>query len=261
MLAPKRLRAIPPTEGIILSKAALQSLLKIIADCLRSANPSYDNLFRRIASVDDRLGPDPHCDNGIVPRSSTVAILPKRLSYDGLALLRQSAIIFNNDCKAAFDRTIPSVGGIALRHLGASTNAVSTLLKTLQQMKYQVRTSLGLSDQAFSNLNDWVFGILQGSGASPCLWMAITCVLLGALQKRSPGITFSNPRGTAVCNRIGKAYVDATEFWLTISEFNITQLATEMQDIAQHWEQLLFTTGGALALEKMLLCGLGVELP
>ena len=70
VLAPKRLRAIPPTEGIILSKAALQSLLKIIADCLRSANPSYDNLFRRIASVDDRLGCDPHCESGIVPRSS-----------------------------------------------------------------------------------------------------------------------------------------------------------------------------------------------
>ena len=70
MLAPRRLRAIPPTEGIILSKAALQSLLKIIADCRRSAKPSYDNLFRRIASVDDRLGQDPHCDNGIVPRSS-----------------------------------------------------------------------------------------------------------------------------------------------------------------------------------------------
>ena len=70
VLASKRLRAIPPTEGIILSKAALQSLLKIIADCCRSANPSYDTLFRRIASVDDQLGRDPHCDNGIVPRSS-----------------------------------------------------------------------------------------------------------------------------------------------------------------------------------------------
>ena len=31
---------------------------------------------------------------------------------------------------------------------------------------------------------------------------------------------------------------------------DITQLATEMQDIAQYWEQLLYTTGGALALEK-----------
>ena len=105
---------------------------------------------------------------------------------------------------------IPSVGGIVIMHLGASTNAVSTLLQTLQKMKHQMRTSLGLSDQTFSNLNDWVHGTLKGSDTSPCLWMAITCVLLGALQKQSPGITFSNPQGTAVCNRIGEAYVDDT---------------------------------------------------
>ena len=110
-------------------------------------------------------------DRGTIPfsqwgsrpnRSSIDAILLKRLSYDGLALLRQSAIIFNNDCKAAFDRMIPSVGGIALRRLGASTNVVSTLLQTLQRMKYQVRTSLGLSDQANSILYDWVLVTLQG---------------------------------------------------------------------------------------------------
>ena len=158
-------------------------------------------------------------DRGTIPltqwgsqpnRSSTDAILLKQLSYDGLSLCRKSAIIFNNDCKAAFDRMIPSVGGIALHCLGASPSSVSTLLQTLQQMKYKVKTSLGLSEESFSNEDDWVLGTLQGSGASLCLWLAITCVLLGALQKRSPGITFSNPQGTLTCNRIGEAYVDNT---------------------------------------------------
>ena len=144
-------------------------------------------------------------------RSSIDAILIKQISYDGLALLRHSAVIFNNDCKAAFDRMIPSVGGIALRRLGARKNAVSTVLQTLQQMQYQVRTPLGISTQAFSNHDDWVLGTLQGSGASPCLWTAITCVLLDALEKETPGITFSNPQGTSVHNRIGEAYVDDTE--------------------------------------------------
>ena len=177
-------------------------------------------------------------------RSSTDAILLKRLSYDGIFLLRHSAIIFNNDCKAAFDCMVPSIGGIALRRLGASSAAVSTLLQTLQQMKYKVRTVLGVSERSFSNEDDWVLGTLQGSGASPCLWLAITCVLLGALRKRSQGITFRNPQGTLECNRIGEAYVDDTELWLTMHDKDITQLATEMQDIAQHWEQLLYTTGG-----------------
>ena len=93
----------------------------------------------------------------------------------------------------------------------------------------------------FRSADDWVLGTLQGSGASPCLWLAITCALLGALQNRSPGITFSNPQGTLTCNRIGEGYVDDTELWLTMPDRVITQLAHEMQKIAQHWEQLLYT--------------------
>ena len=101
-------------------------------------------------------------------------------------------------------------------------------------MKYKVWTVLGVSERSFSNEDDWVLGTLQGSGASLCLWLAITCVLLGALRKWSPGITFRNPQGTLECNRIGEAYVDDTELWLTMHDKDITQLATEMQDIAQY---------------------------
>ena len=209
-------------------------------------------------------------DRGTIPltqwgsrpnRSSTDAILLKWISYDGLSLCRKSAIIFNNDCKAAFDQMIPSVGGIALCRIGASFSSVSTLLQTLQQMKYQVKTALGLSEESFSNAEDWVLGILQGSGASPYLWLAITCVLLGALQKWSPDITFNNPQGTLTCNCIGEAYVHSTELWLTVPDRDITQLAQEMQKIAQHWEQLLYITGGALALEKCFYVALQWSFP
>ncbi len=62
-------------------------------------------------------------------RSSADCILLKRLSYDGIRILRQNAVIFNNNAKAAFDQMVPSVGGITLRQLGASKNAVKALLK------------------------------------------------------------------------------------------------------------------------------------
>jgi len=102
-------------------------------------------------------------------RSSTDAILMKHLTYDGINICKKVAIIFNNDGKAAFDRMIPSVGAIALCRLGSSENAVSALLQVLQQMKCRVCTALGISDQAYSNVQFWVLGTLQGSGASPCL--------------------------------------------------------------------------------------------
>ena len=73
-------------------------------------------------------------------------------------------------------------------------------------------------------------------------------MLLADLEKETPGITFSNPLGTSIHNRIGEAYVDDTELWLTIPDMDIVQLTSKMQEIAQHWEQLLYTTGGGLLL-------------
>ena len=84
---------------------------------------------------------------------------------------------------------------------------------------------------------------------------------VGASQKRSPGITFNNPQGTLTCNSIGEAFVDDTELWLTMPDRDITQLAQEMQKIAQHWEQLLYITGGALALEKCFYVALQWSFP
>ena len=60
-------------------------------------------------------------------RSSTDCVFLKSLSYDGLKMLKRAAVIFRNDAKAAFDRMVPSVGGMALRRLGASKNAVTYL--------------------------------------------------------------------------------------------------------------------------------------
>ena len=76
----------------------------------------------------------------------------KRLTYDGIRSGKKVGIIFNNDGKAAFDRTIPSVGGIALRRLGASTHAVQTLLITLEKMSHRIRTMMVTSKETYPNL-------------------------------------------------------------------------------------------------------------
>ena len=100
-------------------------------------------------------------------------------------------MVFNNDVRAAFDRLIPLVVGIILQRLGASVNAVGALLCTLERMWYKTCTALG--NLKFLNIKDWVLGTLQGSGASPRLWLAVMCLLLGALPKRSEGLLFQNP--------------------------------------------------------------------
>ncbi len=42
-------------------------------------------------------------------------------------------------------------------------------------------------------MSNWILCTLQGSsGASPCLWLAIMCLLAGALSKKFDGLTFRN---------------------------------------------------------------------
>ena len=153
--------------------------------------------------------------------------------------------------ESGFDRMVPSMGGIALRRLGASTHAVQTLLITREKMSYLIRTMMGTIEERYSNLQNWVLGTLKGSGASPELWLGITpCILLGAISKKSRRICCFNPENTRSLSRVAENYVDDTELMLVVVQRDISKLAAEMQIIAQQWEQLLNTTGAALVLEK-----------
>jgi hypothetical protein len=76
------------------------------------------------------------------------------------------------------------------------------------------------------------------------------CVFLGALSKKSAGIVFRNPRGTLQFQQVGEAYVDDTNLWTALERSTLKEMAKEMEEVAEFWEQLPFTTGGASALEK-----------
>ncbi len=85
---------------------------------------------RRLIQHAETQGNIPNNQWGSRPkRSSRKCVFPKRISYDGLRIFKKAAINFNNeDAKAAFDQMVPSVGGIALRRLGASKHAAEALL-------------------------------------------------------------------------------------------------------------------------------------
>ena len=122
---------------------------------------------------------------------------------------------------------IPSTGGIALCRLGANKNAMDTLLRTLEKMSYRIRTAMGISEESYS-IQSWVLGTLQGSGASPAHWLAITSILLGEISKQSSGITFSNPRQTLSLQCAAETYVDDTELMLTSESRNHELAAQDM---------------------------------
>ena len=186
------------------------------------------------------------------------AVFLKTLTYDLIRQLRQDACVFNNDAKGCYDRIIPSIGMLACIRLGLPRAPAVALLKILHGMKYHIRTALGITEDHFSNMVDWILGTLQGSGASPCIWLAISAVLIAALEQRSPGISFRSPDGTIQDVRAADAFVDDTDLYVSV-DTSFPQLAQQAQVVAQHWEQLLYTSGGALALNKCFWYGITWE--
>ena len=54
--------------------------------------------------------------------------------------------------------------------------------------------------------------------------------------------------------------MDDTELFLALDHGVLTELISEMQENAQYWEKLLYTTGGALALEKCFFVAMDWEI-
>ena len=92
------------------------------------------------------------------------ALLLKTLSYNYIRYIRLTAIIFNKDTKACFNRIIPSIGLMATESLGMPPTASACILATIQGIQFSICKAHGVSPGFFtSTLSALILGVLQGS--------------------------------------------------------------------------------------------------
>jgi hypothetical protein len=124
-------------------------------------------------------------------------------------------------------------------------------------MQYHVRTIHSMSSNFFSNLDGWVLGTLQGSGASPAIWLAVFIAIANAFIKEFPGPFGSDPRKLIQLYRSVEAFVDDADLWhVLFGSDDFDSARATMQKMAQKWERLRFVSGGALGLPKCFWWGL-----
>jgi hypothetical protein len=112
-------------------------------------------------------------------------VLNKRLTVRLLIQKRTKSIVFDNDDKGCYDRIISGVALASLRRLGYSKESVKMLGLLLAQMEHHVCTGFGVSDKTYgSTTKELLYGIGQGSCASPILWALINQLLLAALGEK-----------------------------------------------------------------------------
>ena len=128
------------------------------------------------------------------------------------------------------------------------------MIETIQTMDHYVRTAFGDSEGAYGPEQDNApaQGILQGNGAGPAGWFAISTVLIQALRDAGYGMQeWSIIKQRAVCVTCF-AFVDDTDLIHVNHDRSVTTgaLIEEAQKALHLWEDLLTATGGALAPNK-----------
>ena len=128
--------------------------------------------------------------------------------------------------------------------------------KALIGMQYFVKLAHGFSD-AFYKVTHLLllFGMGQGSGASPAIWLTIVICLLSALTAMAPiAMTFMDPWGNIFDEQNADSYVDDTSLGCNDAHLREQMCYKELikygQESAQIWERILYSSGGALKLRK-----------
>ena len=188
-------------------------------------------------------------------RSASSAVLSKVLIAEYCRASRLNLGWLDNDCTANYDRIVCSLSSIACQRLGLPKRAEELHNNTLLHMRYTIKTGSGLSDTTYgSEPASPVQGQGQGAGNAPSCWGAISTPIWAALQKVCPyRFTCQSADKQSTVELQGVGFVDdATNFLndLNCPPMDEVTLSHSLQSLAQSWERLLYTTGGALKPQK-----------
>lgn len=192
---------------------------------------------------------------GSVPgRTAMELVMLNQLSNDICRTAKINIIRFDNDASACYDRILVHLGMMAARRCGMPENALHIHAGTLQNMRYRVKTTYGLSEHSYQGTSESpLYGTGQGSGASPAVWLTLVVILMNTLERLiCDRITFHSPDSKDRHTRILDAFVDDTSLAFTDTEQPRTyeQMVRNLETAAQTWQRLLQYSGGALNLKK-----------
>ena len=126
-------------------------------------------------------------------KMATSMVFLKWLSYDIIQQTRINACMFDNDVTTCYDRIIPSMAMIKCRHAGLNRNAANVVLQFLKKTQYHVRTAYSISIETFSNIIDYILGLMQGTGVAGPGWAVTSSIMLDQMET-THGAHFHSPQ-------------------------------------------------------------------
>jgi hypothetical protein len=186
-------------------------------------------------------------------RTAVEGSLSKVLFYDIVRQSRLSAGISSVDADNCYDRVSHAIASLVFRSFGVSQEASGAMLKSIQEMKFFLRTAFGDSSEFAGALAEVkTQGLCQGNGAAPAGWAVISITILNAHKRKGYGAKFLCPISLVRTDLAAVLYVDDTDVIhldMTKNEDKFEALI-RLQESVYNWGKLLIATGGSLKPSK-----------
>lgn len=182
-------------------------------------------------------------------RTADDGTLAKTIFYDLVRQSRRPAGLSSVDAENCYDRIAHAITSLVMQAFGVPCTAVGSMLKTIQDMKFFLRTAYGDSTSAAgSHIEVKTQGLCQGNGAAPAGWAVVSITILHAHKKKGHGMKILCPISQLKGHVAAILYVDDTDvIHLDLgNEEGVTAAFHGLQESVLSWGSLLIATGGAL---------------
>jgi hypothetical protein len=207
----------------------------------------------------------PSMQHGSVPGKHCLsAVLKKVLSRDYLRFTKTLGAFIENDAVGCYDRLVNNVVLMVMAKLGLPQSVIRCIGELWDQVVHFIKTIDGISSESYSSTDHTpLYGPGQGCTCGPLFWLLCYWVIVSSLDP-----TISAAKILSVCKSIivklmGVSFVDDSSLSITSDykqdptkteaenrQLEVEHLVSNLTLLSQHWERLLFTTGGAINFQK-----------
>lgn len=242
------------------------SRLRIIQLYESDTNQSMRLVFaRKMGYILEDSDLVPEMQFGSRPGKMSISpVVQKVLTYDIARLAKMVIGCEENDAISCYDRISNTLGYLQCKGLGMPHNAIKALADTWSNMVHVIRTAYGRSDSVYKSTPLVpLYGAGQGSTNGPFFWLLMFIIMLDSVDPALRALLFISACATLTASRVGDAFVDdshvgATSSYLDDPYLNMEdntrlhelQVVQDLTKLAQHYERLLWMTGGALNILK-----------
>ena len=197
-------------------------------------------------------------------RQCISAMLKKVLSHDYMRLTRKTAALIENDTIGCYDRLVNNLILILLKKLGLPPAVSACMGELWDKVVHLIKTVYGISDISYGSTSEVpLYGPGQGSTCGPLFWLLCYWVIVESIDPRVSSMKFLSACKSVMVEVYGASFVDDSSLGissdyqyddeLTAQENRsqeVAHVAKQLSKLAQHWERLLFSTGGAIIMKK-----------